>query len=206
MIDFEKILAFTTQVTGSLSAWQTIIANIAAFVAVIFSRNALNCWYATLYGMDNSIITAASWLFMISVYAIIYKAVSACFKAVSNFKTNRLKEREKTAQKERMMKDIQALSKQEIAILKFVIAQPSHVAWLPASYAPVIILAKKGLISLFSKKSKNIPAHSRYYEFLSEALLFVVPEYVQKLVADMPLEFMKKWRRIKPDRSLDECQ
>lgn len=205
-MDWQNFLSFIAQISGSLSAWPTIFSNIAAFAVVFLTRNLIHRWYVTLVGMDNSIITAASWLFMLSVYALIYKAVFACFKGVANYKASRLKEKEKVTQNERITKDIQALSKQEIAILKFVLAQHSHVAWLPCSCTPIILLAKKGLISIFSKNSKNIPTHSRYYEFGSNALLFTIPDNVRKIIDDMPQEFHKKWRKIKPESSLEECQ
>ena len=89
--------------------------------------------------MNDSIITTASWLFMLSLYALI-------FKAVSTFKAGRLKEKEKATQNERTMKDILALSKQEIAILKFVLNQGSSTAWLPDNCKQVMLLVEKGYL------------------------------------------------------------
>ena len=161
--------------------------------------------YATLNGMDISIITVASWLFMLSVYAIIYKAVSSCFRGVSNFKAGRQREKEKAAQKERFMKDIQALSKREIAILKFVLAQEANSAWLPDNYKPVMLLIEKSYLVQIGIKSKSISSLQLSFDY-SLVHLFTVPENIQKLIADMPPEFIKKWRKVKPDRSFEDCQ
>ena len=148
--------------------------------------------------MNDSIITTASWLFMLSLYALI-------FKAVSTFKAGRLKKQEEATRKERVMKDILALSKQEIAILKFVLKQGSSTAWLPDNCKQVIILVEKGYLVQIGFNSKPISDLRLSFHY-SLVHLFSVPENVQKIIADMPQEFVKKWRRIKPDRSFKDCQ
>lgn len=204
-MDWQNFLSFIAQISGSLSAWPTIFSNIAAFAVVFLTRNLIHRWYVTLVDMDNSIITAASWLFMLSVYALIYKAVFACFKGVENYKASRLKEKENTERKERMMKNILALSKQEIAILKFVLTQESFSAWLPDNFKPVMLLVQYGYLVQIGMESKTVSDLQLSFNY-SLAHLFTVPENIRQIIANIPQQFIQKWRRIKPDRRFQNCQ
>ena len=106
-----------------------------------------------------------------------------------------------------MIQDILNLSKSEIAILKFILKQHLHAAWLPTHDKSILFLQKKGFISLVCNTSKEIPLHSTFHsDFFSTASLFSIPDNVQLLIAHMPQEFHMKWRKIKPDWRLQDCQ
>lgn len=200
--DFEKILAFVTQVTHSITSWQAVITNIIPLFVVLIFHHAVKHFYVTLEGMNNTFVTVAIWLSMFSLYGLLYKAVSACFSAVSKHKADKEAQKNESIRKERMIQDILNLSKSEIAILKFILAQEHNIAWMPDEHKTIIMLREKGIITLFCKDSKTISTG----QSLNFASLLTIPDNVQKLLSHMPQDFHKKWRKIKQDNSFQDCQ
>ena len=146
-------------------------------------------------------------LFALSLYGIIYRSVSGVFKTVQQFRDDKNKKREEAHRLKALKNSLLNLSKNEMAILKFVLLQDLHSSWLPTHDKSILFLQKKGFISLISNTSKKIPLHSTFYaDFFSAASLFSVPDNIQLLINNMPPQFQKKWHKIKPDWRLRDCQ
>ncbi len=198
----EKISGLISHIAYS---WQGITANVIACVFTFFLRNFILDFYVTLDGMNNPIITVAAWLLIISMYALIHRSVSAGFAFFSKLKAQKAHEKTEMLRQESIRQNFMALSKKEMAILKFVLLQDLHSAWLPDNYKPVMILIEKGYLVQIGLDGKSI-SNLQYMFDYSIAHLFTVPDNIQQLIAHMPPEFSKKWRKIKPDRTLQECQ
>ena len=206
-MDFEKFLQLVLQVTGSLSSWQTLVANLLSFVGVIFFRHQINKFYATLDGMDNSIVTVATYGLLISAYVALYKSVSAVFRGFSRYREARNNEQELSRRQETLKQTLLDLSRKEIAILKFLLNQEYNVAWLPTHIKPVLMLKKKGIICLFSNAEKNISHQSLYYsDSFSHAQMFTIPDDVLKLITQIKPDASPKWRKTKPDHTFSDFQ
>lgn len=152
----------------------------------------------------DSIITI---LFVLSLYGIVYRTVSGVFKVVQQYRDAKQLKREEARRLEALKNSLLNLSKNEIAILKFILTQSLHAAWLPVHDKSTLFLKKKGFLSLISNTSKEIPLHSTFHaDFFSSASLFSIPDNIRLLINNMPPEFSKKWRKIKPDWRLKDCQ
>ena len=198
----EKISGLISHVTYS---WQGLAANVIACASVFFLHSVIRDFYVTLDNMNNPIITVAAWLFIISVYALIHRSVSAGFAFFSKLKAQKAHEKTEMLRQESIRQNFMALSKKEMAILKFVLLQDLHSAWLPDKYKPVMILIEKGYLIQIGLDGKSISDLRHMFDY-SFAHLFTVPDNIQQLIVHLPPEFSKKWRSIKPDRTLQECQ
>ena len=198
----EKISGLLSHISYS---WQGITANGLACAFVFVFRKRILDFYVTLHNMNNPIITVVSWLFVISIYALIHKSVLATFTFFSKIKAQKAHKKAELLRHENIKQNFMTLSKKEIAILKFVLSQDWHSAWLPDNYKPIMILIKKGYLVQIGSNSKSISS-LRYMFDYSSAHLFTVPDNIQQLISQMPQEFSQKWRRTKPDWSFQECQ
>ena len=206
-MDFEKFVQLIGQATGTISSLQCITANLVSFIAAVIFRKHITYLYGTLNGMNNPIINVATWGLLFSVYIMIYKAVSAVFKFVADRKNALKAEQEKIQRLERLKQDIATLSNNEIAIIKFLLNQDQHTAWLPKNLKHVLLLRKKGILYLFCNEEKKISSDSLYYsDFFSRAQMYALTNHAQNIISQLPLEIRKKWRKVKPDNTLKDCQ
>ena len=207
MNPLEFIEHFLALASGSFSSWPSITTNAITVLILFFARNIIFSFYVTLQGMNNLLMNITALLFMLSLYGIIYRSVSGAFKAVQQYRDTKKKKREEAHRLEALKNSLLNLSKNEIAILKFTLQQSLHSAWLPIHDKSILFLKNKGLISLISNTSKEIPSYSTFHaDFFSSASLFSVPDNIRLLINNMPPEFSQKWRKIKPDWRLKDCQ
>lgn len=155
--------------------------------------------------MNNLLTNITVLLFVLTLYGIIYRSISGVFKAVQQYRDAKQQKREEARRLEALKNSLLNLSKKEMAILKFVLLQDLHSAWLPDNYKPVMILIEKGYLVQIGLDGKSI-SNLQYMFDYSIAHLFTVPDNIQQLIAHMPPEFSKKWRKIKPDWKLKDCQ
>lgn len=207
MNPLEFIERFLTLASGSFSSWPSITTNAITVLILFFAHNIIHSFYVTLQDMDNLLRNITVLLFVLTLYGILYRSVSGVFKSVQQYRYAKNKKRAEAHHLEALKNSLLNLSKSEIAILKFILTQSLHSAWLPVHDKSTLFLKKKGLISLISNSSKEIPSHSIFHaDFFSSASLFSVPDNIQQLINNMPPDFSKKWRKVKPDWRLQECQ
>ena len=157
--------------------------------------------------MNYNVDTIIFWLATITAYAFIYRSVCAvaslCSKLYASRKAAKAHTRNLLLKKQNLLN----LSKTEIATLKFLLAQSSRVAWLPASSSTTALLKQKGFIKPFGRNIKNICDNSKsFQEAISHAVLFTVPSDIAQLISLLPQEHFKAWRKGQPDRSLAQYQ
>ena len=197
MNPLEFIEHFLALASNSFSSWPSITTNAITILILFFFRNIIHSFYVTLQGMNNMVTNITFLLFLLTLYGIIYRSVSGAFKAVQHYRDAKNKKLEQSRRLETLKNSLLNLSKNEIAILKFILAQDNYSAWLPVYDKSIIILQNKGFISLISNTSKEIPSYSTFYaDFFSSASLFSVPNSIRLLIDNMPQEFHKKWRKV----------
>ena len=207
MDTLEKITALVLQVTGSLSSWSTIITNIISVLLTFSCRNIIRSFYATLDTMNDFVTNFIFVLLALSLYGIIFKAVSFSLSLGKHFLQLRHSKKLKIQHTELIKQKLLTLSKHEIAILKFILQQPAFSAWLPDNYNTTIFLLKKELITRFSSNTKTISTDPELFsEALSFASLFTVPENVRDILADMPPELAARWRNTRVNNSFAKYQ
>ena len=146
-------------------------------------------------------------LLALSLYGIIFKAVSFTLSRAKRFLKNRHSKQLKLQRLELFKQTLLALSKNEIATLKFILHQPNFSAWLPDNYSSTIFLLQKQLITRFSSNTKTISDDSGLLsEALSFASLFTIPENVRNILADMPPELANRWRKVRINNSFAQFQ
>ncbi|MBQ6113445.1 MAG: super-infection exclusion protein B [Synergistaceae bacterium] len=194
-MDFEKFVQLIMQATGTISSLQCITANLVSFITVMIFRKHITYLYGTLNGMDNSIINVATWGLLFSVYIMIYKAVSAVFIKYNNVKKGK-----------RLKQDIMTLSNNEIAILRFILTQDSQAAWLPDKMLPVIQLETKNIIHNIDYTRTKIASIWRDFTYGVSCSVYTISNDAQNIISQLPPDIRKKWRKVKPDRTLKDYQ
>ena len=199
MNPLEFIEHFLALASNSFSSWPSITTNALTVMILFFSRNIIHSFYVTLQGMNNMVTNITFLLFLLTLYGIIYRSVSGAFKAVQHYRDAKNKKLEQSRRLETLKNSLLTLSKSEIAILKFILTQDNYSAWLYAEAMPVIMLETKQILRNIDLTKNKIHNNILYspYQLVHEA---------HDIITHMPLEFLKKWRKIKPDRSLEECQ
>lgn len=202
----EKISAFILQTTGSLSSWQSVIANVSVFVVAILFRNSINNFYATILLMDNPIVTFATWDLVFYGYIAFHKTVSAVFAWLSRHKNSQAAKQKALLHKETIKLSILNLSRNETAILKFLLKQEAYAAWLPNEDSSVILLESKNIIrNVDHTRTKIVDFWHGSSRNLS-CSLYQISDDVQSILTDMHGELSKNWRNVKANHSLADLQ
>ena len=204
---FDKICSLLSNITGSIISWNTIFANLIAISCSIFFRNSISRFYATLDGMNDTLKNILIILSIITVYSFFYQITSAFSSFLSKLKERWLSSREASLRSNILKQHLFALSKKEIAIVKFILLQDNHMAWLPEIQKDIIFLTHEGIITPFSNHRKEIDRASFYYsEPFASARLFCIPDHIQLFIAQIPDNLSRKWKKVKPDSSFSLLQ
>lgn len=199
MNPLEFIEHFLALTSNSFSSWPSITTNAFTVLILFFFRNIIHSFYVTLQGMNNMVTNITFLLFLLTLYGIIYRSVSGAFKAVQHYRDAKNKKLEQSRRLETLKNSLLNLSKNEIAILKFILAQDNYSAWLPEAGLSVILLEAKNILHNIDFTRNKLLNGSLYnpYQITLEA---------HNIITNTPQEFHKKWRKVKPDWSLQDCQ
>ena len=207
MDTLEKITALVLQVTGSLSSWSTIITNIISVLLTFSCRDIIRSFYATLDAMNDFVSNFIFVLLALSLYGIIFRAVSFSLSLGKKLIQYRRSKKVKLQRIQLIKQKLLTLSKNEFSVLKFLLAQDSCSAWLPRNTSDVVLLREKGLIKPLGRNIKNIYDNQKtFQEAMSYAIFFTVPENVKNILADMPPELANRWRKTRVNNSFAKYQ
>ena len=156
--------------------------------------------------MNNPIVTIATWGLLFSGYIVIYKIVSEIFNAVSKHNESKRKEQEKLRHLEILKHDIMNLSNGEIAIIKFILKQSLHAAWLPDEDAFVILLESKNIIHNVDLTRTKIFNFWHNSNRNLSCNLYQITDNALKLITEMHGQLSQKWRNVKTDKTLADFQ
>ena len=196
-LDF--IERFWALASGSFSSWPSVTTNAIAVLILFLAHNIIKIFYDKLQGMNDFLMNIIVLLFVLTLYGIIYRTISGAFKAVQRYRDVKNKKRAEAHRLENLKFSLLNLSKNEIAILKFVFFQDLHSAWLPEAVLPVIHLEGENILRNIDLTRNKIYKGILYnpYQITHEAYDFLT---------NMSPEFSKKWRKVKPDWRLQDCQ
>ena len=207
MDTLDKIAALVLQVTGSLSSWSTIITNIISVLLTFSCRDIIRSFYATLDAMNDFVSNFIFVLLVLSLYGIIFRAVSFTLSLGKKLIQYRRSKKVKLQRIQLIKQKLLTLSKNEFSVLKFLLAQDSCSAWLPRNTSDVVLLREKGLIKPLGRNIKNIYDNQKtFQEAMSYAIFFTIPENVRNILADMPPELADRWRKTRVNNSFAKYQ
>ena len=145
-------------------------------------------------------------LFGLTLYGFIYRSVSGLFKIVQLYWDARNKKIEDSRRIEALKKSILHLSKSEIAILKFVLKQHLHVAWLPNEDTSVFLLERKNIIRNVDLTKTKIVGTWRGSNYGISCNLYQLTDKARMLLTEKHKELYKNWRKIKTKCSFSDFQ
>ena len=177
------------------------------YVNTFSARNTIRAFYVTLDTMNDFVTNFIFVLLTLSLYGIIFRAVSFAFSLGKHFLQLRRSKKLEIQQTETVKQHIFSISKDEISAIKFLLAQDSFSAWLPHDSSAVALLRGKGLIKPFGRNIKTIYDNQKsFQEAMSYAIFFTIPENVRNILADMPPELAAKWRKTRINNSFAQFQ
>ena len=156
-----------------------------------------------LSGMDKYIKFSC----LIFSILFVYKILADSFLCILNKRKNKIIEKQ---QQINLLNSILALSKGELAVLKYIFNRPDYSAWLPQNLTAAILLLHKGYIKIISRQRPqgNIFEDmdiKNFYKNDSD-ILYTIHDDTKKLIQAHQEEITHTWQKIRINKNFNKLQ
>ena len=156
--------------------------------------------------MFNTIVMSCIFFSLLSCCKLISQLFDRRNELAKKAQAEAEAEAEKTRIEAEKLSMLLNLTKSEVSIIKYLLAQPTLSAWLPNETA-TILLTHKGYIEIVCNKRKKFDIFDNMNLYKNENdTLYTLSQQTRDLINTHKEEINSKWRKIKRNRTLDNYQ
>ena len=201
-MNFIDIIITIAEHINIFLSWK--ILSVALFVSnILLAMRLFNVFNAILSGMDKYIKFSC----LIFSILFVYKILADSFLCFLNKRKNKITEKQLQIN---LLNSILALSKGELAVLKYIFNRPDYSAWLPQNLTAAILLLHKGYIKIISQQRPkgNIFEDmdtKNFYKNDSD-ILYIIHDDIKKLIKAHQEEITHTWQKIRINKNFNKLQ
>ena len=197
-MDFLTSLIEIIKTSEAILTWKILSVCLFVSNALLLLRYS-EFFSAILSDMDKYIKLSC----LIFSILFIYKIIADSFLCILDKRKNKIAEKQLQIN---LLNSILALSKSELAVLKYIFCRPTQHAWLSKDLLEAILLTHKGIIKIVQDK-RGSPSGLNFSLYInSDDTLYTLSDQAKKVISEHLQEIKTKWRNARINRNLDNYQ